>query len=427
MNNSEELQQRLLGAVEGIAAVDIHTHVSWRSPFAQELWDLLGDHYLTELAFSAGMDRSVLEGESSDEEMIGEVVQATGNFDNTLQYRWLMDIARDLYGFPYPKLTRDNWQELAEAVGAASGEPDRGQEILDRAAIEKVFFVTPFWEDVSGAARDVFVPVLDANDFVFGLEKRETRKSLKKTAQIPISSSTELRDAMDEVLKNFLDCDCAGVCLELPPHFKVFPVVESDFDTAIEKNESRKPLSAAERANLQCGALFAVAELCNVYGLPVVLMSGSVGGAYRHGIPSGRDLPVADATLRSLLPLFNNFPKLNWCVSVLSGSQAQELSTYGWIIQNVVISGHWRYHSVPEYIERDLAARIQSVAKTKMIGYYSDMSKFEFGYAKYRMYRRILARVLAEDMVLSGRGSEEDAIDLARYLLRDNACRIFGL
>lgn len=41
---------------------------------------------------------------------------------------------------------------------------------------------------------------------------------------------------------------------------------------------------------------------------------------------------------------------------------------------------------------------------TKQIGYYSDMYKLEFALPKFAMYRRILAKVLAEDFVIgSGR------------------------
>ena len=424
---SEKLQQRLLAAISEIPAVDTHTHILPRLPFARNLGELLGSNCLTELAFSAGLEQEALAEGEPGPKAVEKLVGAMSAFDNTVQYGWVMDMARDLFDFPHAKLSENNWRELAGAVESEAAEPARGREIMQKAAVEKAFVVSSFWDDLSEMDQVVFSPVLNANDLVFGLAKPEVRKSLKKNSKLSVSDSTALRDAVDEVLKRFQQHGCAGVCLELPPHFKVFPVVENDFDTAIEKSNSKKPLSAGETANLHCGILFAVAELCNAYGMPVMLMSGAATGVYRHGVPYARDLPVADATLRSLLPLFNNFPKLNWCVSVLSGSQAQELSTYGWIIQNVVISGDWRYHSVPEYIERNLAARIQSVPKTKLIGYYSDTSKLELEYAKYKMYRRILAGVLADDFVSGGRGSEEDAVSLARYLLRDNAYRIFGL
>jgi glucuronate isomerase len=53
------------------------------------------------------------------------------------------------------------------------------------------------------------------------------------------------------------------------------------------------------------------------------------------------------------------------------------------------------------------------------------MYKLEFGLPKFNMYRRILARVLADDFVRPGILTEEGAVALARLLLRDNARRIF--
>ena len=65
--------------------------------------------------------------------------------------------------------------------------------------------------------------------------------------------------------------------------------------------------------------------------------------------------------------------------------------------------------------------------KTKQIGYYSDAYKLEFVLPKYNMYRRILARVLADDFVRTGIYSERQAIDFAQLLLRENAQRIFNV
>ena len=123
--------------------------------------------------------------------------------------------------------------------------------------------------------------------------------------------------------------------------------------------------------------------------------------------------------------MFNAFPKVTFCVSVLSSAQNQELASYAWIFPNVVTSGHWWYSNVPAYIEQDARARLQAVPKTKQIGYYSDMYKLEFGLPKYNTYRRSLAKVLAEDFVRPGVLTETAALDLARLLLRENVRRIF--
>jgi glucuronate isomerase len=53
------------------------------------------------------------------------------------------------------------------------------------------------------------------------------------------------------------------------------------------------------------------------------------------------------------------------------------------------------------------------------------MYKLEFALPKYNMYRRILARILADDFVRTGTYNEAQALDLARLLLRENVRRIF--
>jgi glucuronate isomerase len=43
------------------------------------------------------------------------------------------------------------------------------------------------------------------------------------------------------------------------------------------------------------------------------------------------------------------------------------------------------------------------------------------------MYRRCLARILAEEFVRPGRLTEEGAVELGRTLLRDNVQRVFRI
>ncbi len=63
---------------------------------------------------------------------------------------------------------------------------------------------------------------------------------------------------------------------------------------------------------------------------------------------------------------------------------------------------------------------------TKQLAYYSDAYKLEFVLPKFNMYRRILARVLAEEYVLGRHWSEEQAIALGQQLLRRNIERLFS-
>jgi hypothetical protein len=91
----------------------------------------------------------------------------------------------------------------------------------------------------------------------------------------------------------------------------------------------------------------------------------------------------------------------------------------------VVSNGHWWYSNTPAFIEHDLAARLEAVPRTKQIGYYSDMYKLEFGQPKFAMFKRILAKVLAERFVIDRCWSEKQAIELGTQVLRGNVESIF--
>ena len=104
----------------------------------------------------------------------------------------------------------------------------------------------------------------------------------------------------------------------------------------------------------------------------------------------------------------------------------QELTSYAWIFPNVVTHGHWWYSNTPTFIEHDAGARLEAVPRNKQIGYYSDMYKMEFALPKFNMYKRILAKILAEKFVVDRRWTEEAALDFGLQVLRDNSERIFG-
>ena len=181
-----------------------------------------------------------------------------------------------------------------------------------------------------------------------------------------------------------------------------------------------------ERRAIAHFVFWTLAELCADYHLPFDLMIGVHRGVYRAGVYQGQDLYDSRVSLIQYRELFNAFPQVTFPVSVLASVTNQELTSYAWIFPNVVTSGHWWYSNTPAFIEHDLAARLEAVPRTKQIGYYSDMYKLEFGLPKFKMYKRVLAKVLAERFVIDRGWSEKQALELGHQVLRGNVDRIFG-
>ena len=148
---------------------------------------------------------------------------------------------------------------------------------------------------------------------------------------------------------------------------------------------------------------------------------------YPNGVFQGQDLYDSRVSLIQYQELLNAFPTVTFPISVLASVTNQELASYAWIFPNVVTHGHWWYSNTPTFIEHDTAARLEAVPQTKQIGYYSDMYKLEFALPKFRMYKRILSKVLAERYVIDRNWSEQRAIEFGSKILRGNVESVFDV
>lgn len=94
---SEALERRIDTELSRLTFIDPHTHIDPKAPAARSLSDLLGYHYYTELVHSAGISREKIEGIGlSDVERMATIVEGLAMLTNTVQYSWLMEIARGL-------------------------------------------------------------------------------------------------------------------------------------------------------------------------------------------------------------------------------------------------------------------------------------------------------------------------------------------
>ena len=422
----DSLQKTLYEEIKRIPTLDIHSHIDAGAPVALNLRELLGYHYFTELAHSAGLEASVVSRETPDEIMLPRLVEAIDKIDNTVQYSWLIELAQTLFGFAEDRVTPDNWQSLADAVKSAAERPGRAREILDASSITKVYLTNNFDEDLSGIDGNMFVPCLRTDSLVMHWESEDTRQSFEKATGGDGASVSSLNAGLDVLFSRFRDSGAASAAISLPSDFTCRLVGDSELDTVLARVASGAELSDSERDTLRVGIFYRIAEKCRQYRMPFQLMIGVIRGGYKHGVYQGMDLVVVGGSLSQYLDLFNRFPEVDFTVSILSMTQSQELACYGWILPNVKCSGHWWYATVPSLIEQELRNRLECVPKNKLIGYYSDMYKLEFGLPKLNMFRRVLSKILAEDYVLSGRLSEEGAVDLAKLLMHDNAVEIFG-
>jgi glucuronate isomerase len=424
---SDALRTRLFDALNALVIVDPHTHINPHAPASTTLVDILGYHYYTELAHSAGMQREQIEQPGLDpREKTRRLIENLGPIDNTIQYSWFVEIAQSFFGFTEERVTPKNWEKLYDAALAKMQSPDWAGQVLKQSKLEGVFLTNDFDDPLEGFDTNVYIPCLRTDDLVFHLGKPEVRARLDKAAKSSVGSVDQLRQAVGALFKHFKGRGARACAISLPPDFAPSKVEKGAAEAALQAVwKDGVNADASKRRDLSNFVFWTLAEYCVEFKLPFDLMIGVNRAVYPGGVFQGMDLYDSRVSLIQYRELFNAFPQVTFPISVLASVTNQELASYSWIFPNVVTNGHWWYSNTPTFIEHDLAARLEAVPRTKQIGYYSDMYKLEFALPKFAMWKRILAKVLAERYVVDRGWSEDRALALGTEILRDNTRRIF--
>jgi len=418
------LVERVSNELDCLLLIDPHTHINPHAPASKNLADIMGYHYYTELAHSAGMPRERIEEPGLDpKEKVGRLIEWLPQIGNTVQYSWLLEICKQFFDFKGDDLHASNWEALYDSSLVKMSAPDWDEQVLKRSGLEAVFLTNDFDDPLTGFNTKKYIPCLRTDDLVFKLSTRDVCDRLQQVSGIDLNSVASLRRAIGALFVHFTKHNAKACAISLPPDFAPGHVDEADVEPLVKKLPHA--LTADESKTLSSWVFWTLAEFCAEFRLPFDLMIGVNRRVYQQGVSQGQDLFDQRTSLIQYAKLFNAFPQVTFPISVLSHAANQELVSYSWIFPNVVTNGHWWYSNIPSFIENDCRSRLEAVPRNKQIGYYSDMYKLEFALPKFAMYRRVLAKVLVEDFVIHRGWSEDQALELGKTILRDNVERIF--
>src|SRR5207248_7020892 len=99
MTHPDPAARELLDEIARWPIFDPHSHIDPRRPAARDFDEVLGYHYYTELAHSAGMPASLVAPELTPRERVKNLAAYLPRIDNTAQYSWLVEIAQTFHGY----------------------------------------------------------------------------------------------------------------------------------------------------------------------------------------------------------------------------------------------------------------------------------------------------------------------------------------
>jgi len=422
------LTQSIFQALDSVPLVDPHSHINPRVPASETIADLLGYHYYTELAHSAGMPRDRIEQPGiTPFEKVGRLFEYLHHIDHSVQWSWFLELSNELFGFQSDRIDRSNWEELYDLAAQKMQQPHWEDEVLRKSNVQRIFLTNDFDDPLDDFDTHRYVPCLRTDDLVFNLSLPQTRKRLAKATGIEVGSLADLKAAVGALFDHFVKYQVRACAISLPPWFapKQIAIEDSEASAVLQRILAGSQIGESERQTIAYWVFWRLAEFCHDLQLPFDLMIGVNRKVYPEGVYQGQDLYDSRWSMIQYADLFNAFPNVKFPVSVLASVSNQELVDYAWIFPNVIAHGHWWYSNTPTFIKHDLRARIDAIPRNKIIGYYSDAYKLEFILPKYRMFKRILANVLSESIVCERGLSEEFAIKLGTQILRGNVDSIF--
>jgi glucuronate isomerase len=405
---------------------DPHSHIDAHRPAARNLDEVLGYHYYTELAHSAGMPADLVAPSLDPRERARNLAGYLDRIDNTVQHSWLMEIVRTFHGFADDRITPETIDALYDKAERDADAVAWDHEVWDRSKLEAVFLTNDFDDPLEGFDTRRYVPCLRTDDLVLKLDQPSTIARLQNSTGIEVVDYASLRQAIGATFERFVKKGARACAISLPPDFAPHRSTPKRAVTPIRRALHQLDIRPDEHDEVRRVVFWTIAEFCDEFKLPFDLMIGPIRNVYPAGVAGGRDLFDRRVSLYEYRELFNHFAGVTFPVSTLAPDAGAELVAYSWIFPNVVPTGHWWYSNIPTYIASDLKARLQAVPKVKQIGYYSDAYKLEFVLPKFNMYRKILAEVLAEDAIRGQGWTLDRALEVARHVLLENPRRIFG-
>lgn len=417
-------ETRIRATVEGIWIIDTHEHLPTEAERLKKNdqidFTYLFSHYADEDLVSASNSRGIMNAVFGNDFPIEERWELFKPFyqamRNTAYGRVPLIIARDLFNIS--EINDTTYTELSGKLKVA-GKPGWYHYVLkDRARIELSI------QDVGTKELDqtLFRHVERFDDFIYISSSTEI-KQLGKQHGIQIQTLDDfvktLRKAFQTGLKRGMIGVKSGLAYNRILKYDNVPEKEAIeiFDRLVSTDSEKKKLTSQEIKSLQDFMMHRVLDLANEFKMPVQIHTG---------LQAGNGNIITNSNPTHLINLFMEYPDVNFCIFHSSFPYGGELTTLAKNFPNVFIDMCWTHVISPSYSIRYLHEWLETVPANKIMAFGGDYSIVEAVYAHAVIARQVVSTVLIEK-VQSRYFTEQEAIEIAHRILRENALEIFRL
>lgn len=427
--HSRSLLDRVLSALNNIDAVDTHEHIIDETDRISQPIDFftLAGHYAVNDAISAGLAPEWSELQPTTQaSLIAErwrQFEPFWKFARFTGYGQALRIAiRDVYGFEEISLSTLPW--INEAI-RTNNKRGLYRRILKERARIRVAVLDDYWNEVPKRPDPEFFVLARKFDRFVTPANRDDVQALEKITGVSITTLGGLRQALE---KNFQQSMAAGMVtvkttLAYNRDLLFQEVEEPDATRDFERMmQAGQPLPKGFRAHvlrpfrrMEDFMFHEVVKLADANRVPVQIHTGLHAG-------NGNFIANSNPTL--LTNLFFLYPRVSFDLFHISYPYQGELSVAAKLFPNVYADFCWAHIISPIVSRRTLHEFLETIPVNKILGFGGDYRYPELSYAHAKLARQDIARVLAEKTE-SDFCSEDEAVEIGRMLLRDNASALF--
>jgi hypothetical protein len=324
--------------------------------------------------------------------------------------------ANDLFGLP--DINDETYKELSRKIMEA-GKPGYYHYVLkERARVDLSILDTGHQK----FDKSFYRHVERFDNFIFVFSKGEI-KNICQQYDIEVKTLDDFVLALRRAFEQGIAYEMVGVKSGLAYNrildYKNVGKVEATrvFQAVMIRQDSLGRPDFEEVKPLQDYMMHRVLDLAGEYQMPVQIHTG---------LHAGNGNIITNSKPTHLVNLFMEYPNINFCLFHSSYPYGGELSTLAKNFPNVFIDMCWSAIISPSYSKRYLHEWLETVPANKIMAFGGDFGGVECVYAHSVMARRIVSAVLIEK-VADGYMTENEALRVARRLLRENAMEVFRI
>lgn len=429
------LEARIEREIEGIDLVDTHEHTvpePERNKQATDFFSVWFLHYASSDLVSAGMEISALDRMRDAarplEERWGDFAPFWTHTRTTGYGRALLRAARDLFGIE--AINESTWRDLSERITAAN-RPGWYRKVMKDLAKIEVAILDPIYYEFHPVDQEIFALATRFDPFITP-RTRGHLDSLERSTHSSIHSLGDLEKALEVAFAQSLERGMVTVKTALA-YFRTLDyrrptrheaeVVFNRIVSHVDPMRLRVHPGGGEGPSwesckpLQDHMMHQVVRQAQEHRLPIQVHTG---------LQEGVGNCLANANPLHLTDLLLEYPRVRFDLFHAGYPFTGEIACLAKNFPNCWADLCWVWIITPTGARRILHEWIETIPANKILGFGGDYRFVEGSYAHARMAREGVAQVLTEK-VREGYLKEEEALEMGRKILRENARALFRL